>query len=87
MATKLNLVTNFGREMLVFDDETRSRHHFSVRTALFWRRDSISSPFFGENRYFLATSPILVTILRWKSLNFGDEPRSRHRFWVRNACF
>ncbi|MEK0285787.1 hypothetical protein [Caldifermentibacillus hisashii] len=50
--------------MLVFDDEPRSRHHFSVRNALFWRRDSISSPFFGENRYFLATSPVLVTIFR-----------------------
>ncbi|MCB5934904.1 hypothetical protein LJB62_08130 [Bacillus sp. DFI.2.34] len=58
-----------------------------MRNACFWRRAPFSSPFFGENRYFLATSPILVTILRWKSLNFGDEPRSRHRFWVRNACF
>ncbi|MEN0660449.1 hypothetical protein NST11_13860 [Caldifermentibacillus hisashii] len=50
--------------MLVFDDEPRSRHHFSVRNALFWRRDSISSPFFGENRLILTTRANLVTILR-----------------------
>ncbi|MEN0650235.1 hypothetical protein NSQ82_14580 [Caldifermentibacillus hisashii] len=35
----------------------------------------------------MATSPILVTILRWKSLNFGDETQSRHRFLVKTAIF
>ncbi|WP_363551459.1 hypothetical protein [Caldifermentibacillus hisashii] len=48
--------------MLNFDDEANSRHQFEVKTALFWRRDSISSPFFGENRLILTTRPVLVTI-------------------------
>ncbi|MCB5934905.1 hypothetical protein LJB62_08135 [Bacillus sp. DFI.2.34] len=46
--------------MLVFDDEPRSRHRFWVRNACFWRRAPFSSPFFGEKRLFLATSPVLV---------------------------
>ncbi|MEN0660448.1 hypothetical protein NST11_13855 [Caldifermentibacillus hisashii] len=48
--------------MLNFDDEANSRHQFEVKTALFWRRDSISSPFFGENCSILATRLNLVTI-------------------------
>ncbi|WP_368997048.1 hypothetical protein [Caldifermentibacillus hisashii] len=28
----------------------------------------------------MATSPILVTILRWEMPIFGDEPESRHQF-------
>ncbi|WP_269919350.1 hypothetical protein [Caldifermentibacillus hisashii] len=35
----------------------------------------------------MTTRANLVTILRWKSLNFGDEPRSRHRFLVKTAIF
>ncbi|MCB5934902.1 hypothetical protein LJB62_08120 [Bacillus sp. DFI.2.34] len=48
--------------MLVFDDEPRSRHHFSVRNACFWRRAPFSSPFLGEKCLFLTTSPVLVTV-------------------------
>ncbi|WP_152032362.1 hypothetical protein [Caldibacillus thermoamylovorans] len=62
MATSPILVTILRWRVLYFDDEPYSRHHFSVRTALFWRRDSISSPFFGENRLILTTRPNLVTI-------------------------
>ncbi|WP_161522438.1 hypothetical protein [Caldibacillus thermoamylovorans] len=50
------------RNKLNFGDETQSRHQFEVKTALFWRRNPISSPFFGENRYFLATRLNLVTV-------------------------
>ncbi|MBU5341024.1 hypothetical protein [Caldifermentibacillus hisashii] len=35
----------------------------------------------------MATSLILVTILRRKRLNFGDETRSRRQFWVKNIIF
>ncbi|MEN0658736.1 hypothetical protein NSQ96_04590 [Caldifermentibacillus hisashii] len=35
----------------------------------------------------MATSPILVVILRRETLFFGDEPRSRHHFWVENIIF
>ncbi|WP_161522433.1 hypothetical protein [Caldibacillus thermoamylovorans] len=35
----------------------------------------------------MATSLNLVTTLRRKMLIFGDEPESRRRFKVRNACF
>ncbi|WP_368985728.1 hypothetical protein NST54_16575 [Caldifermentibacillus hisashii] len=44
MTTKLVLVVFFLRETPLFGDETFSRHHFEVKTAQFWRRDSISSP-------------------------------------------
>ncbi|WP_363551457.1 hypothetical protein [Caldifermentibacillus hisashii] len=87
MTTSPVLVTNFGWESLNFDDEPRSRHQFEVKTALFWRRNPISSPFLGENCLFLTTRANLVTILRWKSLIFDDEPRSRHRFLVKTAIF
>ncbi|WP_368985652.1 hypothetical protein NST54_15655 [Caldifermentibacillus hisashii] len=33
----------------------------------------------------MATSPVLVTILRWKKLIFGDETQSRHHFEVEKA--
>ncbi|MEN0658552.1 hypothetical protein NST11_03960 [Caldifermentibacillus hisashii] len=42
LATKPNLVTVLRREMLYFDDETHSRHHFEVRNIIFWRRESRS---------------------------------------------
>ncbi|WP_161792926.1 hypothetical protein [Caldibacillus thermoamylovorans] len=35
----------------------------------------------------MATSPVLVTIFGWKTSFFGDEPRSRRHFEVRNAQF
>ncbi|WP_368974649.1 hypothetical protein NST61_16780 [Caldifermentibacillus hisashii] len=44
MATKPLLVVTFARKTPLFGDETFSRHHFEVKTAQFWRRDSISSP-------------------------------------------
>ncbi|WP_152032373.1 hypothetical protein [Caldibacillus thermoamylovorans] len=73
--------------MLCFGDETESRHHFGVKNALFWRRDRISSPFLGEKLNFLAARPVLVTILRWEMLYFGDEPYSRRHFEVKKAQF
>ncbi|MEN0665843.1 hypothetical protein [Caldifermentibacillus hisashii] len=45
MATRPILVTILRRKMLVFDDETRSRHHFEAKNARFWRRNPFSSPF------------------------------------------
>ncbi|MEN0648787.1 hypothetical protein NST54_07065 [Caldifermentibacillus hisashii] len=45
MTTRPFLVVILRREMLFFDDETFSRHHFEARNALFWRRDLFSSPF------------------------------------------
>ncbi|WP_152641349.1 MULTISPECIES: hypothetical protein [Bacillaceae] len=63
MATRSVLVTILRCEMLVFGDEICSRHHFSVRNALFWRRASFSSPFLSEKRFFwrrdLFSSPFL----------------------------
>jgi len=87
LTTRPVLVTNFGWELLVFDDETYSRHQFEVKTACFWRRGRISSPFWGGKVSFLTTRPVLVTILGWELLVFDDETRSRHQFWVRTACF
>ncbi|MCM3798323.1 hypothetical protein M4A92_06580 [Caldibacillus thermoamylovorans] len=63
MTTRLVLVTILGRETLFFDDETCSRRRFDLKNALFWRRASFSSPFWGEKHYFLATRIKLVTIL------------------------
>ncbi|MCM3799822.1 hypothetical protein M4A92_14565 [Caldibacillus thermoamylovorans] len=68
-----HLVTNLGREMLFFGDETRSRHHFEEKKALFWRRDRISSPFWGRKRSILTTKGILVANLGREMLFFGDE--------------
>ncbi|WP_251241879.1 hypothetical protein [Caldibacillus thermoamylovorans] len=45
LTTRLILVTILRRKMLVFGDETRSRHHFEVKNTRFWRRDLFSSPF------------------------------------------
>ncbi|MEC5271614.1 hypothetical protein [Caldifermentibacillus hisashii] len=44
MATRPFLVTILSRKLLVFDDETLSRHHFEPKIARFWRRDPFSSP-------------------------------------------
>ncbi|MBU5340966.1 hypothetical protein [Caldifermentibacillus hisashii] len=77
MTTRLVLVAVFRRKTLYFGDEHRSRHRFEVKNALFWRRASFSSPFWGEKHYFLTTRPILVTILGWKTPIFGDEKSTR----------
>ncbi|WP_346207025.1 hypothetical protein NSS89_04470 [Caldifermentibacillus hisashii] len=45
MATRPVLVTILRRKMLVFGDETHSRHRFEVKNAQFWRRGPFSSPF------------------------------------------
>ncbi|MCM3056367.1 hypothetical protein [Caldibacillus thermoamylovorans] len=45
MVTRLFLVVIFSREMPLFGDETLSRRHFWTGNSIFWRRDSISSPF------------------------------------------
>ncbi|MEL3956958.1 hypothetical protein NST17_07075 [Caldifermentibacillus hisashii] len=45
LATRPFLVVILRREMLFFDDETLSRHHFEPEIAPFWRRDPFSSPF------------------------------------------
>ncbi|MEK6456058.1 hypothetical protein [Caldifermentibacillus hisashii] len=73
MTTSLVLVAIFGWELLNFDDEIRSRHRFEVKKALFWRRESISSPFCGKKCPILATSLVLVAILRQETHNFSDE--------------
>jgi hypothetical protein len=77
LATRIKLVTILGRKTPIFDDETYSRHRFEVKNALFWRRASFSSPFWGEKHYFLTTRPILVTILGWKTPIFDDEKSTR----------
>ncbi|MCM3056136.1 hypothetical protein [Caldibacillus thermoamylovorans] len=87
LATRLVLVTVFGRKPLNFGDEARSRHRFEAKNARFWRRGQFSSPFLVENLIFLATKPNLVVIFGRKPLNFGDEACSRHRFEVKNALF
>ncbi|WP_346208308.1 hypothetical protein NSS91_05400 [Caldifermentibacillus hisashii] len=35
----------------------------------------------------MTTKPILVAVFRRKTLYFGDEHRSRHRFEVKNTLF
>ncbi|MCB7071694.1 hypothetical protein LIZ76_17460 [Caldibacillus sp. 210928-DFI.2.22] len=42
--------------MPAFGDEPRSRHHFEVKNARFWRRESISSPSWAEKSTTLPTS-------------------------------
>ncbi|KIO71437.1 hypothetical protein B4167_3694 [Caldibacillus thermoamylovorans] len=48
--------------MLVFGDETRSRHHFEVKNTRFWRRDLFSSLVFDDEtlsrHHFEAGNPI-----------------------------
>ncbi|WP_368996803.1 hypothetical protein [Caldifermentibacillus hisashii] len=45
MTTRPFLVNFLSRKMLIFGDETLSRHHFGVKNSLFWRRDLFSSSF------------------------------------------
>ncbi|WP_269920106.1 hypothetical protein, partial [Caldifermentibacillus hisashii] len=87
MATKLVLVTVLRRKMHYFGDETCSRHRFWSKTSQFWRRGLFSSPFLVENLSILATRLVLVTVFGRKSLIFGDEASSRHRFEAKNALF
>ncbi|WP_368986351.1 hypothetical protein NST54_02215 [Caldifermentibacillus hisashii] len=87
LAARPVLVAVLGRKKLNFGDETQSRHHFWLRNACFWRRDSFSSPLLVEKCLFLATRLVLVTVFGLGMLNFGDEILSRHRFWSRNAQF
>ncbi|MCB7071801.1 hypothetical protein LIZ76_18080, partial [Caldibacillus sp. 210928-DFI.2.22] len=60
MTTRPILVTFLSREMLIFDDETYSRHLFETENSLFRRRDLFSSPFCGRKLYFLTTRLVLV---------------------------
>ncbi|WP_404996871.1 hypothetical protein [Caldifermentibacillus hisashii] len=45
MTTRTKLVTILRRKTPIFDDEPCSRRRFEVKNALFWRRESNSSPF------------------------------------------
>ncbi|WP_363551500.1 hypothetical protein [Caldifermentibacillus hisashii] len=45
MATKPILVAVLKSKTPYFGDESKSRHHFEVRNASFWRRNQFSSPF------------------------------------------
>ncbi|MCB7075571.1 hypothetical protein LI012_01850, partial [Caldibacillus thermoamylovorans] len=67
MATRPNLVTILSRKTPYFGDETKSRHHFEVRNASFWRRGQFSSSFLVGKLHFLATRPNLVTVLKSKA--------------------
>ncbi|MDL0421076.1 hypothetical protein QPM05_13290 [Caldibacillus thermoamylovorans] len=73
MATSPFLVAILSRELPFFGDEILSRRHFEPRNPIFWRRDLISSPFWGEKVVFLATRPNLVTTLSREIPTFGDE--------------
>ena len=87
LATRPFLVTILSRKLLVFDDETLSRHHFGAENARFWRRDLFSSPLWAGNCSFLTTRPFLVTILSRKLLVFDDETLPRHHFEAKIASF
>ncbi|WP_396234331.1 hypothetical protein [Caldifermentibacillus hisashii] len=87
MTTRFILVTILSRETPFFDDETFSRRHFQPKNPIFWRRSPFSSPFSAEKPYFLATKPILVTILSRETPFFGDETLSRHHFQPGNPIF
>ncbi|WP_270578069.1 hypothetical protein, partial [Caldibacillus thermoamylovorans] len=85
MTTRLVLVTVLGWETPIFGDETCSRYRFKAENTNFWRRALFSSPFWGEKHYFLATSLVLVAVLRRKTPIFDDETCSRHHFGARNT--
>ncbi|WP_161522453.1 hypothetical protein [Caldibacillus thermoamylovorans] len=87
MTTRFILVAIFSRKTLFFGDEAYSRRHFWVRNSFFGRREPFSSPFSAEKPYFLATKPILVTILSRKTPFFDDENLSRHHFQPKNPIF
>ncbi|WP_368985401.1 hypothetical protein NST54_12570 [Caldifermentibacillus hisashii] len=87
MATRPNLVTILSRKTPYFGDETKSRHHFEVRNASFWRRGQFSSSFLDRKLHFLATRPVLVVVFGRKASFFGDEIHSRHCFESKNTNF
>ncbi|WP_346206547.1 hypothetical protein NSS89_15860 [Caldifermentibacillus hisashii] len=87
MTTRPFLVAILSRKTLFFGDEAHSRRHFWVRNSFFGRRDLFSSPFSAEKPYFLATKPILVTILSRKTPFFDDEIHSRRHFEPKNSFF
>ncbi|WP_404996090.1 hypothetical protein [Caldifermentibacillus hisashii] len=45
MTTRSILVTVLKSKTPFFGDESKSRHHFEPKNALFWRRNQFSSPF------------------------------------------
>ncbi|WP_152032389.1 hypothetical protein [Caldibacillus thermoamylovorans] len=87
LATRPFLVVAFGRRTHFFGDDTRSRRRFCAEISNFWRRNSFSSPFWDRKRYFLATTLILVAFFAPEPPLFGDETRSRRRFWTENPLF
>ncbi|MCM3054843.1 hypothetical protein [Caldibacillus thermoamylovorans] len=87
MATKPVLVVFFWLETHFFGDETRSRRLFLAGNSFFWRRDPLSSAFFGWKLTFLATKPVLVVFFWLETHFFGDETRSRRLFLARNSFF
>ncbi|WP_368996856.1 hypothetical protein [Caldifermentibacillus hisashii] len=87
MATRSSLVVFLSRETLIFGDETRSRRLFLAGNSFFWRRDPLSSSFFGWKLIFLATKPVLVVFFWLETHFFGDETRSRRLFLARNSFF
>ncbi|WP_346200145.1 hypothetical protein NSQ96_16355 [Caldifermentibacillus hisashii] len=75
------------RKTSFFGDETRSRRRFWTENPLFWRRDPFSSSFLCRKLHFLATRLILVVVFGRKTHFFGDDTRSRRRFWTENSLF
>ncbi|MCB7078185.1 hypothetical protein LI012_15385, partial [Caldibacillus thermoamylovorans] len=87
MATRPVLVVFLSRETLIFGDETRSRRLFEPGNTHFWRRDPLSSSFFGWKLIFLATRSVLVVFFWPETHFFGDETRSRRLFELGNTHF
>ncbi|WP_396234460.1 hypothetical protein [Caldifermentibacillus hisashii] len=87
LATKPVLVVFFWLETHFFGDETRSRRLFLAGNSFFWRRDPLSSAFFGWKLIFLATKPVLVVFFWLETHFFGDETRSRRLFEPGNTHF
>ncbi|MEL3958777.1 hypothetical protein NST17_16580 [Caldifermentibacillus hisashii] len=76
LATRPFLVVTFVRETPFFGDETLSRRQFCAKNSTFWRRDHFSSSFLAGKCHFLATKPLLVTILR-RETSFFYRKNSR----------
>ncbi|MBU5340913.1 hypothetical protein [Caldifermentibacillus hisashii] len=87
MATKPVLVVFFWLETHFSGDEILSRRLFLARNSFFWRRDPLSSAFFGWKLTFLATKPVLVVFFWLETHFFGDETRSRRLFEPGNTLF
>jgi len=87
LATRPVLVVFLSREIHFFGDEIRSRRLFLAGNSFFWRRDPLSSAFFGWKLIFLATKPVLVVFFWLETHFFGDETRSRRLFLAGNSFF